>query len=75
MVEFNVATVTACEAVGSWRVPTCLGSAVGSSIHTEPDSLEQRHQEIRDAVHCHFEEGEAPTLIRVQQGRQVLLDL
>ncbi|MCT0227253.1 hypothetical protein KQ300_03450 [Synechococcus sp. CS-1331] len=29
-------------------------NAVGSSIHTEAEDLEQLHQEIRDAVHCHF---------------------
>ncbi|NQW38574.1 MAG: 2-oxoisovalerate dehydrogenase E1 subunit beta [Cyanobacteria bacterium] len=34
---------------GSFRA-----NAVGSSIHTEAEDLEQLHQEIRDAVHCHF---------------------
>ena len=47
-----------------------MASAVGTSIHTEADSLEQLQREIRDAVHCHFEEGEAPPLIRLQHGRQ-----
>jgi hypothetical protein len=69
--EFDDATVTACEAVGSWRVPACLASAVGSSIHAEAHSLEQLQREIRDAVHCHFLDGEAPPLIRLQHGRQV----
>jgi hypothetical protein len=32
-------------------------------------------REIRDAVHCHFEEGEAPPLIRLQHGRQSMLAL
>ena len=45
-------------------------SAIGSSIHAEPDSLELLHREIRDAVQCHFEEGAAPPLIRLQHGRQ-----
>jgi hypothetical protein len=31
---------------GSFRA-----NAVGSSIHTEAEDLEQLHQEIRDAVH------------------------
>jgi hypothetical protein len=52
-----------------------LPSAVDTSIHTEPDSLELLQREIRDAVHCHFEEGAAPPLIRVQHGRQELLAL
>ena len=45
---------------GSFRA-----NAVGSSIHTEAENLEQLHQEIRDAVHCHFEEGDAPLEIGI----------
>ena len=55
---------------GSYRA-----SAVGAAIHTEADSLEDLHQEIRDAVHCHFEEGEAPPLIRLNHVCQELLAL
>ena len=50
-------------------------SAVGAAIHTEADSLEELHREIRDEVHCHFEEGEAPPLIRLNHVRQELLAL
>ena len=71
MLGFDDVTVTACEAKGSWRVPVCIASAVGIFIHTEADSLEGLHQESRDAVHCHFEQGEAPRLIRLQLGWQV----
>ena len=31
--------------------------AVGASIYTEADTLEELHREIRDAVHCYFEDG------------------
>jgi hypothetical protein len=55
---------------GSFRA-----SAVGTSIHTEADNLEELRQEIRDAVHCHFEEGEAPPLIRLHHVRQEVLAL
>jgi hypothetical protein len=72
---FDDATVTACEAKRSWRVPACIASAVGTSIHTEADSLEQLQREIRDAVHCHFLDGVAPPLIRLQHGRQSMLAL
>ena len=34
--------------------------AIGAAIHTEADSLEGLHREIRDAVLCHFDAGEAP---------------
>lgn len=55
---------------GSFRA-----SAVGAAIHTEADSLEELHREIRDAVHCHFDEGGAPPLIRLHHVRQELLAL
>ncbi len=55
---------------GSYRA-----NAVGQAIHTEADSLEELHAEIRDAVHCHFNEGQAPPLIRLHLVRQELLTL
>ena len=58
------------EADGSYRA-----SAVGAAIHTEADNLEELHREIRDAVHCHFVDGEAPPLIRLHHVRQELLAL
>ena len=39
--------------------------AVGESIFTEADTVEQLHQSIRDAVRCHFDEGKIPQLIRL----------
>ena len=33
--------------------------ALGESIHTEADDLKQLHDNIREAVQCHFEEGKA----------------
>jgi len=50
-------------------------SAVGASIHTEAETLEELQQEIRDAVRCHFDEGQAPPLIRLHHVRQELLTL
>ena len=49
---------------GSFRA-----SAMGQAIHTEADTLNQLHQEIRDAVHCHFDDGQAPPRIRLHHGR------
>jgi len=34
--------------------------ALGMSIFTEADTVAQLHDEIRDAVRCHFEEDQAP---------------
>jgi hypothetical protein len=39
--------------------------AVGASIFTEADDLDQLHTQVRDAVTCHFEPGQAPKLIRL----------
>lgn len=37
-----------------------VAQAVGESIVTEADDLEQLHERVRDAVRCHFEENAAP---------------
>ena len=55
---------------GSYRA-----SAAAAAIHTEADTLAELHQEIRDAVLCHFDPGEAPPLIRLHHVRQELLAL
>jgi hypothetical protein len=39
--------------------------ALGESIFTEADSLEELHVNVRDAVKCHFDEDKVPKLIRL----------
>jgi len=39
--------------------------ALGYSIFTEADSLEELKHKVREAVCCHFEEGQAPPVIRL----------
>ena len=39
--------------------------ALGHPIHTEADSMEQLRSMVRDAVRCHFEDGRAPSVIRL----------
>jgi hypothetical protein len=39
--------------------------AIGASIFTEADTLEELHDSIRDAVRCHFGPGKGPELIRL----------
>jgi len=39
--------------------------ALGESIFTDADTLEELHANVRDAVRCHFEEGKAPKMIRL----------
>ena len=42
-----------------------IARALGESIFTEADDLASLHQQVRDAVHCHFDEGNAPKMIRL----------
>jgi hypothetical protein len=39
--------------------------ALGYSIFTEADTFEELKGMVQDAVHCHFEETERPSLIRL----------
>ena len=39
--------------------------AVGATIATEADSMDELRHSIREAVACHFDEGEGPNLIRL----------
>lgn len=47
--------------------------ALGESIFTEADNIESLHQQVRDAVHCHFDEGKAPKIIRLHFTREELI--
>lgn len=47
--------------------------ALGEAIFTEAESLEKLHEMVREAVLCHFDEGEAPKLIRLHHVRDELL--
>jgi predicted RNase H-like HicB family nuclease len=42
-----------------------VARAVGPSIFTEGDSLDELRQNILEAVECHFEADESPKLIRL----------
>ena len=39
--------------------------ALGQSIFTEADTLTELRERVRDAVRCHFEEGESPRVVRL----------
>jgi predicted RNase H-like HicB family nuclease len=47
--------------------------AVGHSIFTEADTLEELRQNVREAVDCHFDDGAAPKLIRLHIVRDEVL--
>lgn len=50
-----------------------MARALGESIFTEADSLPRLHDAVRDAVHCHFEEGKTPKLIRLHFVRDEVI--
>lgn len=39
--------------------------AVGASIFTEADDLNQLREMVRDAVRCHFDDTDRPKIIRL----------
>jgi hypothetical protein len=47
--------------------------AVGHSIYTQAESLEELRTAVQDAVRCHFDEAERPTLIRLQVVRDEVI--
>ena len=49
--------------------------ALGESVFTEADDLEELRRNVREAVECHFEEGKAPKMIRLHFVRQEVIAL
>jgi len=49
--------------------------ALGHSIFTEGDTLGDVKGAISEAVRCHFDEGEMPTVIRLHMVREEVLAL
>jgi hypothetical protein len=47
--------------------------ALGQSIVTEAESLDELRTNVRDAVHCHFNDGEGPKVIRLHFVRDEVL--
>ena len=42
-----------------------LARALGYSIFTESDTLDAIREEIKDAVRCHFDEDQKPSIVRL----------
>ncbi len=47
--------------------------ALGESIFTEAETLDDLRSAVRDAVRCHFEEGKAPKVIRLHFIREEVI--
>jgi hypothetical protein len=47
--------------------------ALGYSIFTQADSIDELKTMIRDAVSCHFENGEKPSVIRLHMVKDEVI--
>ncbi len=47
--------------------------ALGQAIFTEADDLPNLREQIRDAVLCHFDEGQGPSIIRLHFVREEVM--
>lgn len=47
--------------------------ALGFSIFTEADTLDELKTMIRDAVSCHFENGQKPSIIRLHMAKDEVI--
>ena len=47
--------------------------ALGEAVFTQADSVAELHSRVRDAVHCHFDEGKAPKMIRLHFVRDEVI--
>jgi len=47
--------------------------ALAASIFTQADDMASLHEQVRDAVRCHFEEGERPKIIRLHFVREEVI--
>ena len=52
-----------------------VARALGESIFTEADTLEELPDKVRDAVRCHFEDGKAPKVVRLHHVREEVISL
>jgi predicted RNase H-like HicB family nuclease len=47
--------------------------AVNESIFTEGDTLDELRRNVREAVECHFEDDQAPKMIRLHIVREEII--
>jgi hypothetical protein len=47
--------------------------ALGFSIFTEADDVTRLKEQVRDAVRCHFDEGNGPRVIRLHFVREEVM--
>jgi predicted RNase H-like HicB family nuclease len=50
-----------------------IARALGASIFTQADDINELHQNLREAVDCHFEPMEKPKMIRLHFVREEVI--
>jgi hypothetical protein len=50
-----------------------IARALGASIFTQADTLPELRAAVREAVHCHFDEGQVPSIIRLHFTREEVI--
>mgnify|MGYP001607020888 CR=1 FL=1 len=50
-----------------------VARALGESIITEADDLDQLYERVRDAVRCHFDQGKVPRMIRLHFTKEEVI--
>lgn len=50
-----------------------VARALGASIVTEADSLEELYEQVRDAVRCHYDDAARPRVIRLHFVRDEVI--
>jgi hypothetical protein len=52
-----------------------IARALGAAIFTQADEWSELRTQVRDAVRCHFEEGQQPKVVRLHFVREDVLAL
>ena len=47
--------------------------ALGESVYTQAETLDALREQVRDAVRCHFDDGQRPDMIRLHFVRDEVL--
>jgi hypothetical protein len=47
--------------------------ALGESIFTEAETMEELRSAVRDATRCHFDDGKAPKVLRLHFVREEVI--
>ena len=50
-----------------------VARALGHSIYTDADSYDELREQVRDAVQCHFDADQRPTMIRLHYVKDEVL--